>query len=91
MKNKIFLDKKNRQEYKKNFLKRFCEKILKENVFFVKKIKLQKSKGSKSRIRNLCIRTGRSRSVARFCQLSRTLLRKYISEGKIMGFSKRSW
>lgn len=91
MKNKIFLDKINRKHYKKNFLKRICENILKQNVLFVKKTKIQKSLGTKSRIRNLCIRTGRGRGVHRFCQLSRTLLRRYISEGRIMGFSKRSW
>jgi small subunit ribosomal protein S14 len=91
MKNKIFLDKKNRKSYKKQFFKRLREKVLCQNTFFLKKIKIQRPSGTVSRIRNLCLRTGRSRGVARFCQFSRTFLRQYISEGKIMGFSKRSW
>lgn len=91
MKNKRALDKKNRTRYKKNFLKRFGEKILHIDSFFQKKIKILKSTGSLSRCRNLCIVTARGRGVSRFCQLNRILLRQKLAEGNVHGWSKYSW
>ena len=46
---------------------------------------------SKGRILNRCILTGRSKSVYRFCKLSRLTLRDLGSRGLIPGLSKKSW
>ena len=47
--------------------------------------------GSKTRIRNRCEMTGRSRAVYRRFKLSRIALRKMASEGMIPGVTKSSW
>lgn len=91
MKNKIQLDRKNRVRFKKNFIKRFGEKILQQNISYKKKTKILNSTGSSSRCRNLCIETGRGRGVSRFCQFSRIFLRQKLAEGNIMGWKKSSW
>ena len=46
---------------------------------------------SRTRIQNRCIETGRSRSVLRFCKLSRIILREKASKGTIPGVRKASW
>jgi small subunit ribosomal protein S14 len=46
---------------------------------------------SKTRTKNRCILTGRSKSVYRFCKLSRLGLRDLGSKGLIPGLSKTSW
>jgi small subunit ribosomal protein S14 len=46
---------------------------------------------SPTRLRNLCVLTGRSRSVYRKFKISRLMLRKLALEGKIPGMRKASW
>jgi small subunit ribosomal protein S14 len=55
--------------------------------------KLQKlnRNGSKIRVRNRCVITGRSRGFYRMFGLSRIKLRDLALEGKIPGVTKASW
>lgn len=46
---------------------------------------------SQVRIQNRCVLTGRSKSVYRFCRLSRISFRELASKGLLMGISKASW
>ena len=46
---------------------------------------------SKARVKNRCIKSGRSRAVLKFCKLSRIVLREQASKGVIPGVSKASW
>jgi ribosomal protein S14 len=46
---------------------------------------------SKTRIRNRCILTGRSRSVYKQFRVSRIVFRNLASQGFIMGIKKASW
>lgn len=46
---------------------------------------------SKTRIRNRCILTGRSRSVYRLFRFSRIVFRDLASHGEIPGVQKSSW
>ena len=46
---------------------------------------------SRTRLRNLCALTGRSRSVYRKFKISRIMLRELALEGKIPGMRKASW
>lgn len=43
----------------------------------------------KSRIRNRCIVTGRSRGIVRGYRLSRAIFKEYVRCGKILGVSRR--
>jgi len=45
--------------------------------------------GSKTRIKNRCVITGRSRSVFRKFHLSRLMFRKYATQGQILGLRKK--
>ena len=44
-----------------------------------------------TRLKNICILTGRSRSIYRLFKISRIQLRKLASEGFLPGVSKYSW
>jgi small subunit ribosomal protein S14 len=46
---------------------------------------------SLSRIKNLCILTGRPKSIYRFFKISRLQFRKLASKGYLTGISKYSW
>jgi small subunit ribosomal protein S14 len=46
---------------------------------------------SLTRIKNICILTGRSKSIYRFFKISRLQLRKLSSTGFLPGISKYSW
>lgn len=46
---------------------------------------------SKTRIRNRCILTGRSRSIYKQFRVSRIVFRNLASQGFIMGVKKASW
>ncbi len=46
---------------------------------------------SPTRVRNLCVLTGRSRSVYRKFNISRIKLRELALQGKIPGMRKASW
>lgn len=48
-------------------------------------------KFSYTRTRNICILTGRSRSVYRFFRISRLKFREYASSGYFIGIRKSSW
>jgi ribosomal protein S14 len=44
-----------------------------------------------TKVRSICILTGRSRSVYRYFKMSRIKLREYASAGYFTGLSKASW
>jgi ribosomal protein S14 len=46
---------------------------------------------SPSRIRKICILTGRSRSIYRFFRVSRLKMREYGQSGYFVGLKKASW
>jgi small subunit ribosomal protein S14 len=79
--------------------KRLVLKILINNLLLKKKqrIKAQQhlfffpKNSSLSRIKNLCILTGRTRSIYRFFKISRLQFRKLASKGVLTGISKYSW
>ncbi|MAY31673.1 MAG: 30S ribosomal protein S14 [Rhodovulum sp.] len=48
-------------------------------------------KGSRTVIKNRCIRTGRSRGVLKRFRLSRIMIRHLIAEGKLPNIKKASW
>jgi len=56
-----------------------------------KKFDTISNNSSLTRIKNICILTGRSRSVYRFFKLSRIQFRKLASQGRLPGVSKYSW
>jgi len=99
MKKKI---KKNiKQRYLFSFFekKRLILKIIEKNLNIekIKRLKAQQKiilfnqNSSITRIKNICILTGRSRSIYRLFKISRIQLRKLISEKKLPGFYKYSW
>ena len=47
--------------------------------------------GSKVRVRNRCLSTGRARSVSRFFKLSRVSLRELAAFGSLPGVKKSTW
>jgi small subunit ribosomal protein S14 len=99
MKKKIKKNIKQRYLFKNFEKKRLILKILLNNLNINIKNRLiikQKwyyfsNNTSLTRIKNLCILTGRSKSIYRLVKLSRIKFRKYISEGILPGFSKYSW
>jgi len=48
-------------------------------------------KYSNTKIRNRCLLTNRSRSIYRFCKISRLFLKKFALEGHLIGIKKASW
>ena len=80
---------------------KFVLKIL--PYYFLKKVNKQMSRyfqgllpqlfvqNSYTKVRSICILTGRSRSVYRFFKMSRLKLREYASQGYFAGISKASW
>nr|YP_010394060.1 ribosomal protein S14 [Peronospora belbahrii]DAZ88068.1 TPA_asm: ribosomal protein S14 [Peronospora belbahrii] len=84
----------------KNFEKnRLTLKIISKNFNIEKTLrwKLQQKwfffhqNTSLTRIKNLCVLTGRSRSIYRLFKISRIQLRKLASNGFLPGVSKYSW
>lgn len=79
--------------------KRLILKILLNNLNINKTIrwKLQQKffffnqNSSITRIKNICVLTGRSKSIYRLFKLSRIQLRKLASEGFLPNISKYSW
>jgi small subunit ribosomal protein S14 len=79
--------------------KRLILKIILNNLNINKKIrwKIQQKffffnqNSSITRIKNICILTGRSKSVYRLFKISRIQLRKLASEGFLPNVSKYSW
>ena len=84
----------------KNFEKnRLILKIISKNLNISKNLrwKLQQKwfffhqNSSVTRIKNLCVLTGRSKSIYRLFKISRIQLRKLASNGFLPGVSKYSW
>lgn len=65
--------------------------LLKERFEIQKLLHNLPRNSSKVRIRNRCIITGRSRGIYRIFMISRILIRKMASEGKLPGIIKSSW
>lgn len=90
---------KQRYLFQINEKKRLIIRILSKNLYIHPQIRFKirqknlffNQNSSICRIKNLCILTGRSRSVYRFFKISRIQLRKYASEGFLPGLSKYSW
>nr|YP_009720793.1 ribosomal protein S14 [Ostreobium quekettii]QGQ62005.1 ribosomal protein S14 [Ostreobium quekettii] len=59
--------------------------------YYVNKLNKLSRSSSTTRLRNRCIKTGRSRAVYRFCKLSRITMRQLAAQGFIMGLTKTSW
>jgi ribosomal protein S14 len=55
------------------------------------KLSLINAKGYKSRIKNRCIFTGKSRSILRKFGISQTSVRALARSGSIAGIKKASW
>lgn len=99
------MQKKIKKNIKQRYLfqnfekKRLILKIILKNLNIKKELrwKLQQKwfffnqNTSITRIKNLCILTGRSKSIYRLFKISRIQLRKLASEGFLPGVSKYSW
>jgi len=81
---------KNKRE---KFKKIIMNKSLPLNERFQASLQLSKipRNSAKSRIKNRCEITGRSRSYYRKLRMSRIALRKLASSGQIPGMTKASW
>lgn len=99
MQKKIKKNIKQRLIFKDFEKKRLILKIITTNLNIQKELrwKLQQKwfffnqNSSITRIKNICILTGRSKSIYRLFKISRIQLRKLISEGFLPGVSKYSW
>ncbi len=95
MKSAVTRDKKRRALFKEYEEKRLALKILQR--LNPKDIRIQQGldelphNSSRTRIRNRCVITGRSRSVWRTFRISRIQLRKLALEGSLMGVKGSSW
>lgn len=67
------------------------QKIALEAFLYEKAIDGIPRNSSKNRVKNRCIKSGRSRAVLSFCKLSRICFREEASKGKIPGVQKASW
>lgn len=99
MQKKIKKNIKQRYTFKDFEKKRLILKIISKNLNIEKDLRWKlyqkwfffNSNSSITRIKNLCILTGRSKSVYRLFKISRIQLRKLASEGFLPGVSKYSW
>ncbi len=99
MKKKIKKNIKQRYLFKNLEKKRLVLKIISKNLNIQKNLryKIQQKwfffnqNSSITRIKNICVLTGRSKSVYRLFKISRIQLRKLASEGLLPGVSKYSW
>lgn len=99
MQKKIKKNIKQRYLFKNLEKKRLILKIILKNLNIEKDLrwKIQQkwfffnNNSSITRIKNLCVLTGRSKSVHRLFKISRIQLRKLASEGFLPGVSKYSW
>lgn len=99
MHNKIKKNIKQRLMFSTSEQKRLILKSISNNLFFNNHIRWKSqieyyklnTISSITRIKNICIVTGRSRSVSRFFKLSRIQFKKYISLGLLPGTYKHSW
>lgn len=99
MQKKIKKNIKQRYLFKNLEKKRLILKIISKNFNIQKDLryKIQQKwfffnqNSSITRIKNICILTGRSKSIYRLFKISRIQLRKLTSEGFLPGVSKYSW
>jgi small subunit ribosomal protein S14 len=99
MQKKIKKNIKQRYLFKDLEKRRLILKIILKNLNIEKDLrwKLQQKwfffnqNSSITRIKNICVLTGRSKSVYRLFKISRIQLRKLASEGFLPGVSKYSW
>ncbi len=99
MQKKIKKNIKQRYLFKKLEKKRLILKIISKNFNLCKNLRWKSQQkwfffnqnSSLTRIKNLCVLTGRSKSIYRLFKISRIQLRKLASEGFLPGVSKYSW
>nr|YP_010507962.1 ribosomal protein S14 [Phytophthora humicola]UXG56309.1 ribosomal protein S14 [Phytophthora humicola] len=99
MQKKIKKNIKQRYLFQKFEINRLTLKILSKNLNIEKDLrwKLQQKwfffhqNSSITRIKNLCVLTGRSKSIYRLFKISRIQLRNLASKGYLPGVSKYSW
>ncbi len=99
MHKKIKKNIKQRYLFKNLEKKRLIYKIISKNTLLEKKIRLKAQQkwfffnqnSSLTRIKNICVLTGRTRSIYRLFKMSRVQLRKLASIGFLPGISKISW
>lgn len=99
MQKKIKKNIKQRLLFKNLEKKRLIIKIISNNFNLKKTIRWKieqkwfnfNRNSSLTRIKNICILTGRSKSIYRFFKISRLQLRKLASTGYLPGISKYSW
>ena len=95
MKSAVTRDKKRRALFKEYEEKRLALKVLQR--INPKDVRIQQGldelphNSSRTRIRNRCVITGRSRSVWRAFRISRIQLRKLALQGALMGVKGSSW
>ncbi|MCB0537523.1 MAG: 30S ribosomal protein S14 [Bacteroidetes bacterium] len=88
-------------KYRNLFLKsekqRVLAKFLRSNEFLEKDLRnyggylLYNNKGYSSRVRDLCIYSGRSRFLIKTFKVSRIIFKSLASHGKLPGVRKASW
>ena len=99
MQKKIKKNIKQRFLFKKNEKKRLIIKSILINTSLKKNIRWKtqqkffklNNNSSITRIKNICILSGRSKSIYRFFKISRICLRKLSSNGLLPGVFKYSW
>ena len=95
MKSAVTRDKKKRQLFKEFEEKRLALKVLQRvnplDIRIQQGLSELPLNSSRTRIRNRCVITGRSRSVWRSFRISRIQLRKLAIEGLLIGVKKSSW
>ena len=99
MKKQLKHNIKQRYSFRDNEKKRLILKIVSKNLKLKRKVRwkaLQKflnimNINSPTRIQNICILTGRTKSVYRLFKLSRIQLRELASNGKLPNIAKYSW
>nr|NP_943670.1 ribosomal protein S14 [Chara vulgaris]AAP92193.1 ribosomal protein S14 [Chara vulgaris]QXT44739.1 ribosomal protein S14 [Nitellopsis obtusa]WAK98773.1 ribosomal protein S14 [Chara vulgaris] len=99
MSNQVIRDQKRRllvakYELKRMQYKAICQdRALPNQIRYEYTLKLAKlpRNSSKTRVRNRCILTGRSRSVYKLFRVSRIVFRELASRGALYGINKSSW
>ena len=99
MKRKIGLDNIKRNlfrkfEYERSFLKTCASNLYIENTIrwslFIKLNNIPRN-SSRTRIRNRCVLTGRSRAIIRKFKISRLMFKELAGNGKLSGVQKSIW
>ena len=99
MKKQIKKNKIQRKQFKKYELKRLILKSIVNNINFTTNVRWSAQTqfqyfpvlSSKTRIKNICVLTGRTKSIYKKFKLSRIQLKKWASLGFLPGISQSSW